>query len=165
MIVISNHLTDKMPIPEDAIIRINLAWFDDYQSAKSAVEVGGDIYLDFPSGRTKPPKPTIEFRDAVVLAMKNENVKYFAISNAENIDLLTALQLLMPDKTIVPKIETATGVNLLSEMKRVGITTVMLDKEDLYVNVGTDSVLYEKLIENVRNSGLNVLELQGVVFG
>lgn len=151
-------------MPADTIIRLNLAWIKTYQEAEKILsESNFPVYLDYPSGRTKPPKPVIGFQEAIALS-KHPRVKYFAISNAESIALLKELMETIPGKIIVPKIETVKGVELIPKMIEAGINTLMLDKEDLYTNVKADSELYEILVDKVRKSGIKVLELQGVIF-
>jgi hypothetical protein len=165
-IIISNNLQGKMPIPEDAVIRVNLAWFDNWQEAKQIIDnIEHYVYLDFPSGRTKPPKPKIKLEEAIELSKLN-NVKYFAISNAEDIYELSEIMSLV-NCEVVPKIETETGVNNINSMiEDIGIKTIMLDKEDLYTNCKMDSEKYNKLVMKAREYGsrIKVLELQGVIF-
>jgi hypothetical protein len=163
--IISNNLVGKMPIPDEAVIRINLAWIKSYEEANKIIEKSEHpIYLDYPDGRSKPPVPTISFKEAMSLADTTNKVKFFAISNAEDPKFLLALRYALPDLEIVPKIETEEGVRILPEMVKMGITTVMLDKEDLWVNVGADSEVFNELVDEVRKSGMHVLELAGVVF-
>lgn len=165
-IVISNNLQGKMPIPEDAIIRVNLAWFDDWREAKQIIDNSEHyIYLDYPSGRTKPPRPKIELEEAIELS-KHTKVKYFAISNSEDIYELSEIKSLI-NCELVPKIETEQGVmNMNSMIEDTGIKTFMLDKEDLYTNCKMDSEKYNELVMKAREYGskVKVLELQGVVF-
>lgn len=166
--IISNHLLGKMELPEDTIIRVNLAWIKDANEAhKILTESEHDIYLDFPDGRTKPPRPTITLLQALVLSTYS-SVKYFAISNAEDVGFLKAIQKLTP-ATLVPKIETVAGVKAMPEMIDAGITTFMLDKEDLYTNVQCDADRYNELVREARRCAVTkaakLLELQGVCFG
>ena len=161
MLVISNHLIDKMPIPYSAVIRINLAWIKDKAEAEKIIKnCKHDIYLDFPDGRKKPPVPTITLEEAIELA---KDVKYFAISNAEDIRKLSEIRRMI-NCELIPKIETVAGVMAIPAMIEIGIKTIMLDKEDLYTDCEQDSFIYNKLIKKVRSYDLKVLELQGVVF-
>lgn len=167
MIIISNHLIGKMAIPEDAIIRINLAWIKNKKGAEKLLKnITHEIYLDYPSGRTKPPKPTMTLGDAIILC--NEfKPKYFAISNAENPQNLLSLKKMLPKETeLVPKIETVRGImDFRYIIKETNIKTVMLDKEDLYTN---DKEKYQELVNKIRKEskelGVHLLELNGVVF-
>lgn len=163
MIVISNNLIGKMPLQDDAVIRINLAWVKTKEEAQALLSgIKQDVYLDFPDGRSKPPKPTITLEDAIELS-RNENVKYFAVSNCEDIDKMRII-IDQIDCEFVPKIETKLGVLMMTDMaKRLGIKTFMLDKEDLYTNVRCNNDEYERLVEEARRYK-GVIELQGVVF-
>lgn len=165
MLIISNNMIGRMPIPDDAVIRINLAWVKSVKEVYDIVDkLKHNVYLDYPSGRTKPPKPSLNIADALELCNIGK-VKYFAVSNVESPDYLTVLVHAVPDGVeVVPKIETEEGVKNLPELMKTGITQIMLDKEDLYVNVGADIERYEKLVEEVRNCGIKVLELVGVCF-
>jgi len=162
MLIISNNLIGKMPIPREAIIRINLAWIKSFDEAKKLIKSSAyPIYLDYPSGRTKPPVPVITLEEAIDLA-KYPNVKYFAVSNCETAEFVKSIQ----DRVtveVVPKIETEAGVRNIKEMKAVGIKTFMLDKDDLWISVDFNKDLFDELLEIAR-SHIKILELQGVVF-
>ena len=162
--IISNNLIGKMPIPDDAIIRINLAWFKTKEEAEKVIIGCKSVYLDYPDGRSKPPRPSISLVEAIELS-KLDNVSYFAISNVEDVLKIKELQEQV-GKPIVPKIETKKGVEIIEELIEIGIDMIMLDKEDLYTNVDCDSFLYTLLIDKVRTYGskIKILELQGVVF-
>jgi len=161
MLVISNHLIGKMPIPEEAVIRINLAWIDNLSDANRILdESKNDVYLDFPSGRTKPPQPKIGLNAAMALT-QHKSVKYFAVSNCENTKDMQEIMKEI-DVEFIPKIETKLGIKNMQKMVDIGIKTFMLDKEDLYVDVNCDSKRYSELVEEARK--FNIIELQGVVF-
>ena len=166
MLVISNHLQGKMPLPKDAIIRVNLAWYPSVEAARQALDdANRDIYLDYPRGRTKPPKPKITLYEAIELANEYK-VRYFAVSNVEVPKFIEEISARLETAEFVPKIETALGVENIRAIITTGVKTIMLDKEDLYVDVDMDAWAYEKLIDSVRQQTSNVtlLELQGVVF-
>ena len=61
----------------------------------------------------------------------------------------------------VPKIETIKGVENIHEIAKI-VETVMLDKEDLYIDCGGKN--YEQLIKEVKSANVRVLELIGVIF-
>jgi len=167
MTIISNNLIGKMPIAQDAIVRINLAWVPNREEALRLLSgTHHDIYLDYPDGRNKPPRPTITLTEAINLA-KHPRVKYFAISNADNPEKLKKLSdRLSKNVTLVPKIETIMGVKCIRGMIKVGIKVLMLDKEDLYTDVDCYSEEFNNLIEEARSykDEVEMLELQGVVF-
>ena len=150
-----------MPVSDDAIIRINLAWVSLNEAKKIIDKSRHAIYLDYPDGRTKPPTPTITFDEAVELS-KHKNVIYFAFSNAT----LGKVKRMKGKVNciLVPKIETEQGVKEVPAMIKEGIKTVMLDKEDLYSSVDCNPDEFNKLLDEVRSYKVNILELQGVVF-
>ena len=160
--IISSNLIGKLPIPDEAITRINLAWVD-LAGARNLLSTIREpiysVYLDYPSGRTKPPKPTITLDEAIELA--NEfNVNYFAVSNAEDAKTIRGIKERV-NCEVVPKIETIKGVENIAEIARE-VAQIMLDKDDLWVDCR--GVGFDELVEKVRNCGVKVLELAGVVF-
>ena len=164
MPIISNNLIGKIPISTNDIIRVNLAWVKDVEEAKRIIKkINNDIYLDYPRGRSKPPKPTIKLDDAIRLA-NNQKVKYFAVSNIETAEDCELMIDSLGDVEFVPKIETEIGVNNMAKMIKAGVKTMMLDKEDLYTDVNCNSKKYNKLIGKARSYPVKLLELQGVVF-
>ena len=161
--IISNNLLGKLPVPDDAIIRVNLAWIKTLKEAKNIIKNSKhDIYLDYPSGRTKPPTPTLDIKDALELA-KDKKVKYFALSNAEDLAVLENIKNQL-NAIFVPKIETFEGVMNIPEMIEMGIDHIMLDKEDLYIDCECDNAVYNTLLKNVRSHPIKIFELQGVIF-
>ena len=164
MLIISNNLIGKTPIPKRAIIRVNLAWLKSIDEARCIIRNSRhDIYLDYPQGRTKPPKPIIKFDDAIRLTNYSQ-VKYFAVSNIEQAEDVRHIMDSLRDVEFIPKIETKTGVKNLKAILAEGIKTIMLDKEDIYTDVGCNSTTYNQLVTEARNANCKVLELKGVVF-
>jgi pyruvate kinase len=173
MIIVSNHLlnTTHVEFPDDIVVRVNLAWMKDLATAKKTLKsIKHEVYLDYPQGRSKPPRPTLTLEQALALAKANKNVKYFAVSNVEEPDEVKKLRAKIPAHIeFVPKIETVRGVkNLVGIIKAGRIKHAMLDKEDLYVDVDRNQDMFEVLIEAARATGkahnVHVLELTGVVF-
>lgn len=161
MRVISNNLIGKIQIPESAVIRINLAWIKGAKEALSLIEKSKyPIYLDFPSGRTKPPQPKISLAEAINLS-NHSKVKYFAISNCENAKDIKDLRG-RTNAEIIPKIETKLGVQNMGKMVKVGVKRFMLDKDDLYIDTNCDNEKFLELVNKARK--YSVLELQGVIF-
>ena len=153
-----------MPISKKAIIRVNLAWFKSVEEARRIIRNSQhDIYLDFPQGRTKPPKPTIKIDDAIRLT-NYPRVKYFAVSNIERAEDVRHIMDSLGDVEFIPKIETKVGVKNLKAILAEGVKTIMLDKEDLYTDVDCNSTLYNQLIAEARSANCKVLELKGVIF-
>jgi hypothetical protein len=177
-IVISNHVKAiGMEYPKGSFIRINLAWAGTVSEVKNIINNAGDhkIYLDYPTGRTKPPQPSMTLLEAQNIANEfAEHIAYFAFSNAWDAakpDFIAAMRKTV-DKRIklVPKIETKGGVNHLEEIVRAADTDmVMLDAEDLYVNCNHSPKIFDKYKKKCRQRckelGVMCIELKGVVFG
>lgn len=173
MIIISNHLfsVPGFVFPKDHVVRLNLAWMKDLKDAENTLsKIKNAVYLDYPQGRSKPPKPAISLKDAINLANKYKHVKYFAVSNVEEPVEVAKIRKMLPKRIdFIPKIETKRGIkNLAGIMKYGNSTYAMLDKEDLYLDVQKDSDIFEILISTARlyakEHGFTILELQGVVF-
>jgi len=172
MIIVSNNLQKYMALPNDSVIRINMAWVNTVEELEQILKTNEDkdVFLDYPQGRTKPPTPVIAMETAYDLCAKWKNVKYFAVSNIEKVSIVKEIQAKLPPTVqFVPKIETKMGIKRLGEIiYDCGIKMLMLDKEDLYLNVKKDNDEFFKCVQHVRDicEGLNVsvLELEGVVF-
>tara|TARA_Y100000034_G_scaffold69743_1_gene84177 strand:+ start:1007 stop:1531 length:525 start_codon:yes stop_codon:yes gene_type:complete len=172
MILLSNHL---LTLPEfngidDVVIRINMAYVKDIFELEKFVSVEHDIFLDYPKGRTKPPKPVLHIPDALDMMKKYENIKYFAVSNIENVSEVNMLCDIIPSGVnFVPKIETLKGVLNLEDILNISdIKYIMFDSEDLYTDVNNDVDLYQYLGDRVKkvciDYNVDLLELYGVVF-
>ena len=172
MILISNHLLtlNEFKRVEDVVIRINMAHVKDIKELYRFIRVDYDIFLDYPKGRTKPPVPTLNINDALEVMSQHENIKYFALSNIEDVSEVDTICDIIPDTvSFVPKIETLQGVLNLEKIFEGGrVKHIMLDSEDLYTNIKNDVPLYTNLIDRVKNScdkyDIKLLELYGVVF-
>ena len=171
MIIISNNVKERIAIPKDAVIRVNMAWIKTFEELDNVImNIKQDIFLDFPQGRTKPPKPVLQMDDALIVMKKYNNIKYFAISNAEDVTTMLHLRKIIPKHvTIVPKIETMTGITNFNFLVRTAKTNiVMLDKEDLYLDVKKQNSIFEALVKKMRQiykrTDIRLLELQGVIF-
>lgn len=173
MIIVSNHLfaTTHINFPKDVVVRVNLAWMKDKKTALATLKgIKHDIYLDYPQGRSKPPKPVLTLAEAIGIAKKFKNVKYFAVSNVEDpVEVKKIRKALPRGIEFVPKIETKRGVRNIPAIAKAGrIKYAMLDKEDLYVDVGRDQDIYEILNgaarTHAKSCGVHLLELHGVVF-
>ncbi len=173
MIVLSNHLSRLFPPPPDSTIRVNLAWYSDRGEAENAVlahNTKHHVFLDFPDGRSKPPQPTLTLDEAIAIANGYECVKYFAVSNSESIKRIKEIQgKLRKGIVFVPKIETKKGVMQMDLMViDAGVRTMMLDKEDLYVDLKRSASAFDAFVNLARAKAqalnITLLELQGVVF-
>ena len=84
MIVISNHVKKiGMKLPSETVIRINVAWVKTKEELVKIIEENEqhDIWVDYPTGRTKPPRPTLTIAEAISVLHDYNNIKYFAFSN------------------------------------------------------------------------------------
>lgn len=174
VIIVSNHLLTKTTIEfpqNNVVIRINVAWIQTQKKLKELLNtIKHDVFLDYPQGRTKPPRPRHTLEDIIALIPSFKTIKYFAVSNVEDPRAIAKIKSQLPQHIqVVPKIETRKGVTTLSKIiDSIDAKYIMLDKEDLYVNVGHNQSSFDTLVRKARatckRKGVKVLELQGVVF-
>ena len=171
MLLLSNNLRGKIQFPKDAVVRVNSAWVKTEKDLQEILtkNYDRDVFLDFPSGRTKPPQPTLTLMQLLQAIRLNKNVKYFAVSNAEDEEQLENIKHLIGEVELVPKIETIVGVgNIRKIVKASGCKIVMLDVEDLYVDCDADTKIYEskynQLYVKCKELGVKVIRLCGVAF-
>lgn len=173
MIVISNHVKQiGMSVPPGAVVRVNLAWVKTKEEVQKIVDdfPHQTIWLDYPTGRRKPPQPKMSLLEAIALCHLSPRIGYFAFSNAEDRNLIELIRTVVPPAVrLVPKIETLDGVDRLATIVEAARTDVlMLDKEDLYVDCDATVGLFDLKVEYVRawcgSAGVKCLELKGVVF-
>ena len=179
MIIASQNLSNyNVPVPENAILRINLAWCNSIDELENILKTHQDnkIFVDLPIGRIKPPNNRYTLEEIVPLFESYQNIQYFAISNVENdTDLDMFLDSIPKNVTIVPKIESPKGVkNIEAIMKKLDYEEriVMLDHDDLFSNIkkeNEDPSNFQKyikiLIEKCRENNVDLLRTIGVVFG
>jgi len=169
MILISNHL---LTLPQfanisiDVVIRINLSYVRSEAELERFLTVPNYVFLDYPKDRTKPPEPVLSYETALRIAKQHDNVKYFAVSNIENVEDVEEYK--MPERIkLVPKIETIEGVQNLDKILNCGIKYIMLDAEDLYTDCGDKDIFLEAktaVQEICKEREVQLLELYGVVF-
>jgi len=172
MLLISNNVQKYMEIPDDAVIRVNMAWVPTIDILEEILQKNKDkiIFLDYPEGRAKPPKPILTLSDAYLMCQKYLNIKYFAVSNVESVARVLEIKNNLPlHVDFVPKIETLKGItNLHNLISTANVTTIMLDKEDLYTDVGKQNTSFFKCVDLAREIckelDVTLLELEGVVF-
>lgn len=170
--IISNNLKGILPIPMGSLIRVNTAWVKSVEELDSIIVDNSPmgIFLDFPNGRTKPPKPTLLLKDVISAAHRHSNILFFALSNADDVGLVKSVRELLPlGVKLVPKIESECGIkNIQRILDSASTDVVMFDKEDLYTDVKCDSDKYELLVEKMRSfckkNRVVLLELRGVIF-
>ena len=178
MLIISQNLTNYgVPIPENAIFRINLAWTNTLDELKNLLQKHHvhDIFVDLPIHRTKPPNNKYSIEDLIPILQSHSNVKYLAISNVESAnDLKKYLEILPKSITLVPKIESPTGVNNIEEIMNSipsNEKVAMLDHDDLYSSIikknepSMNFVDYvNKLAEYCTKNNIVLLRTIGVLF-
>ena len=177
MRIFSQNLTNyNIPLPDDSIFRINLAWVNTLDELKSLLKKheNNKIFLDLPIGRTKPPNNRYSLEDITAILILNKNIKYFAISNVNSSDDIEKIIEKIPDHvSIVPKIESPEGVlnikNITGVLGKEKI--IMLDHDDLYSNLIKKNENPEKFKEYIFNltefcqkNNVTMLRTIGVVF-
>jgi len=172
MLLISNNLQKYMKLPKKSVIRINMAWVKNIEELEKIIifNKNKEIFLDYPQGRSKPPKPTLSIENAFTVLKKYKNIKYFAVSNIEKVkDVKDVMNNVPKNVEFIPKIETLHGVkNLKTIINECKIKILQLDAEDLYTDVRKDNIMFFECIEAVRSIckslKVTLLELEGVVF-
>ena len=178
MILISQNITNyDIPIPENSVFRINLAWINSITELKKLLEIHKShvIFLDLPVNRTKPPNNQYSLNDIVLILENYDNIKYIAISNVETEkDLTEYLKIVPKNITIVPKIESHIGVQNIKDITKkleYEERLVMLDHDDLYSNLlksnipsGKFSYYVNNLIEFCKSNSIILLRTVGIIF-
>ena len=171
-----NIINYGIPVPKNSILRINLAWVNSIEELEIILQKNNnsDIFLDLPVGRTKPPNNKYSFEDIVLILKKNENIKYFAISNVNSADNIRELIKKIPKQvSLVPKIESPKGVKNIEQITKVlgDNKIIMLDHDDLYSNLIKQNEPPEKFKEYISNlsnfcqkNNIIMLRTIGVIF-
>jgi citrate lyase beta subunit len=178
MIIISqNYANYDVPLPENVILRINLAWCNSIEQLKNILEkhTDHDIFVDLPIGRIKPPNNKYTLEELVPILEENKNIKFLAISNvAQSSDLQKYLELIPKHVNLVPKIESPKGVlniqsitNALPNVEK----HVMLDHDDLFSAIKRENEPESKFIDYVgmlinfcKENKISLLRTVGVIF-
>lgn len=178
MIIMSQNLTNyDIPIPDDVIFRINLAWVNDLSELKNLLEKhkNHSIFMDLPIGRTKPPNNSYSIDELGELFKNHKNIKYFAISNVNNKDDLKQFKDKIPSNiNLIPKIESTDGVeNISSIIKELSHDEkiVMLDHDDLFTSILKQNLpipkfkeYFLKLVDFCEKNNVHLLRTVGVIF-
>ena len=172
---IKNHYNFKLP--DDVILRINLAWCNSLDELEDKLSDDKDskFFLDLPQGRIKPPNNKYSLDEMVPILESHSQIKYFAVSNVEKKkDLEPFLEKLPESIIIVPKIESPNAVDNIKEIfesLRGDEKIMMLDHDDLFSSIirqNIDKSQFEKYIEKLGKfcEKYNVLLLRtvGVMF-
>ena len=178
MLIVSQNLTNyDIPIPKNAIFRVNLAWCNSIDELKLILKKHSDfkIFLDLPIGRIKPPNNRYSIEDLIPIINSNKQIHYLAISNVESSsDLQKYFELLPKNVTIIPKIESSKAIENLQNIASIlpGPEKIfMLDHDDLFSNIlkknETESKFKEyikMLIKFCDKNNIKLLRTVGVVF-
>jgi len=176
VIILSQNLTNfDFILPPDSIFRINLAWINSIKELDFLLKKHREhkIFLDLPIGRTKPPNNKYSFEDLIPLLNFNKNIQYFAISNVDSKkDLEPYLKSIPKHITLVPKIESPTGVENIEEIVNFlgDEKIIMLDHDDLFSNTikqnqtPLDFKDYFTKVNYCNSHNITLLRTIGVIF-
>ena len=172
---IKNHYNFKLP--DDAILRINLAWCNSLNELEKKLsdDKNSKFFLDLPQGRIKPPNNKYSLDEMIPILESHSEIKYFAVSNVEKKkDLEPFLEKLPKDIIIVPKIESPNAVDNIEEIfesLRENEKIMMLDHDDLFSSIirqNIDKSEFEKYIEKLgkfcEKNNVLLLRTVGVMF-
>ena len=139
MLIISQNASNYgIPLPSNAIYRINLAWINNTQEFEELLKKHKNhkIFLDLPINRVKPPNNKYSLNDISQILKSYNNIKYFAISNVNSSkDLEHYIQFVPNNIILVPKIESPEGIGNVSEIVQAipgQEKILMLDHDDLF---------------------------------
>ena len=177
LLVSQNAGNYDIKLPEGSVFRINLAWCNSINELEEKLSKNkeSDFFIDLPVGRIKPPNNRYSLDDIVPVLEKNDNVKYFAISNVESKnDLEEFLEKIPASINIVPKIESPNAVVNIDEIcnsLKTRRKIVMLDHDDLFSSIirkneEKDSFqnYIKKLVDYCEKNEISLLRTVGVVF-
>ena len=176
LLLISSHILDcnSISIPDDAIIRVNLAWVESFSKAYEKIsKIKYKIFLDNPTDRKKAPCNKYTLNQINELICDFSNIKYLAVSNIESKDDLIAYKRWFNKVSIIPKIESIKGItNIDSIAECLSSKIIMLDHDDLCSDIISKNICPSKLymdfidpfLINCKNLNVEVLRTQGVIF-
>ena len=157
MLIISQNLTNyNIPIPKDAIFRVNLAWCDSIAQLNDILKKHSNIpiFLDLPIKRIKPPNNRYAIEDLVSVVNSNQHIRYLAISNVESdTDLKKYVELFPKNLIIIPKIESSKAIENLQNIASMlnGPEKIfMLDHDDLFSDILKKSESESKFKEHMK---------------
>lgn len=176
MLLVSQNLMNyDMSFPGNVVLRINMAWVDNISTLKETLDKHDtDFFIDFPSGRIKPPNNQYTISELLPILHDYPNIAFLAISNVESPnDILKYSELIGKRPQIVPKIETVKGVKNISKIatKLSKGDYIMLDHDDLFTDVIKNNQttkdfldLIDTLVSFCNSSNFNLLRTRGVIF-
>jgi len=176
-IISQNIINYGIEIPNDTILRINLAWCSSVKQLKNILEEhkNNSIFIDLPIKRIKPPNNKYTLNDLISVISSYSQIKYFAISNVESAsDLEDYIQNIPPNIILVPKIESPIAIQNISEIVNAIPTdkkVLMLDHDDLFSRItkNNESIdnfqsYIQKLSDYCSSNKITLLRTIGVIF-
>ena len=176
--IISQNTTNYgIQVPNDTILRINLAWCSSVKQLKTILDKhkNNSIFLDLPIRRIKPPNNKYTLDDLVPVISSYNQIRYFAVSNVESPDdLKYFIKKLPPGVILVPKIESPTAIKNISDIVNVlpaNEKILMLDHDDLFsaiINNNESADVFKKYIQQLvdycNSNKIILLRTIGVMF-
>jgi len=176
-IISQNIINYGIEVPDNTILRINLAWCSSVKQLRNILEghKNNSIFIDLPIKRIKPPNNKYTLNDLISVISSYNQIKYFAISNVESAnDLEDYIQKIPPNIILVPKIESPIAIQNVSEIVNAIPTdekVLMLDHDDLFSkiiknNESIDSFqnYIQKLSDYCNSNKIILLRTIGVIF-
>ena len=176
--IISQNTTNYgIQVPNDTILRINLAWCSSIKQLKNILDKhkNNSIFLDLPIRRIKPPNNKYTLDDLIPVISSYNQIRYFAISNVESADDLEEyIQKIPTNIILVPKIESPTAIQNISEIVNAIPTdekVLMLDHDDLFSKIIKNNEpvdnfknYIQKLSDYCNSNKIILLRTVGVMF-
>ena len=176
-IISQNIINYGIEIPDNTILRINLAWCSSVKQLRNILEghKNNSIFIDLPIKRIKPPNNKYTLNDLISVISSYNQIKYFAISNVESAnDLEDYIQKIPPNIILVPKIESPIAIQNISEIVNAIPTDekiLMLDHDDLFSKIikNNESIdnfqsYIQKLSDYCSSNKITLLRTIGVIF-
>ena len=179
MLLISQNIKNyyNFKLPDDVVLRINLAWCNSLDELEKIISNTKDskLFLDLPQGRIKPPNNKYSLDEMIPILESNPQIEYFAVSNVEGKkDLDPFLEKIPKNIIIVPKIESPNAVDNIQEIfesLREHKKIIMLDHDDLFSSIIKQNidknqfeVYIKRLAEFCDKNNILLLRTVGVMF-
>ena len=176
-IISQNIINYGIEVPDNTILRINLAWCSSVKQLRNILEghKNNSIFIDLPIKRIKPPNNKYTLNDLISVISSYNQIKYFAISNVESAnDLEDYIQKIPPNIILVPKIESPIAIQNVSEIVNAIPTDekiLMLDHDDLFSKIIKNNEpidvfkkYTQKLVDYCNLNKIILLRTIGVIF-
>ena len=176
-IISQNIINYGIEVPDNTILRINLAWCSSVKQLRNILEEhkNNSIFIDLPIKRIKPPNNKYTLNDLISVISSYNQIKYFAISNVESAnDLEDYIQKIPPNIILVPKIESPIAIQNVSEIVNAIPTDekiLMLDHDDLFSKIIKNNGVVDdfkkyiqKLVDYCNLNKIILLRTIGVMF-